>query len=127
MLALIFSGLFVLVLYLAMFAIAIVTMIAQAKVLIKMGLEWWYIFIPIFPIWKQFEVLYGAGMGVNCLKMLIPFYGMHVMFKFYIELAKQFGQDLDFGLWLCVFPPYPLVLMGFKPEYQFIGQEAYEE
>lgn len=111
---------------LAVNGLLIASVVGSAFMYKKMGLPWWMIFIPIYPYWKMFELLYGPGQGVECLKMLIPVYGMFIMYKFYFELARQFGQDEDFGIWMIVCAPVMFCILGFKQDIQFVGIEDVE-
>ena len=110
-----------------MFAISVASVVGSAFMYKKMGLPWWMIFIPIYPNWKMFEVLYGPGKGVECLKMLIPVYGIFIMYKFYFELGRQFGQDEDFCIWMIIAAPIMFCILGFDNNIQFVGIDIYDE
>lgn len=107
--------------------IGIASTVGLILLLRKMDIPWWMAFIPVLPHWKMFEKLYGPGMGVECLKMFIPIYGIFIMYKFYFELTRQFGQDFDFGLWMIICPAVMFCVIGFSSNIYFIGAESSDE
>lgn len=81
----------------------IIILVAQWFVYIKMGREGWEGVLPFYNAYVLFEVLYGNGW--NCLLILVPFYGLYIAIKAYIDLAHVFNKSTAFG--------WGLVLLGF--------------
>lgn len=75
--------------------ITVVTLIANWRIFEKMGHQGWKGLIPFYNTYIQFEMLYGKG--AKMFLMLIPFYGLYIAVKFYIDLAHAFNQSTGFG------------------------------
>ena len=80
-------------------AISIATIVAQWKIFEKAGMEGWYSIIPMFNMYKYFEMV-GIN-GAHIFWLLLPLVGWIVYlvfyFKFCLRLAVAFGNEMAFG------------------------------
>ncbi|MGI6108999.1 MAG: DUF5684 domain-containing protein [Eubacteriaceae bacterium] len=100
------------------FIIYIICIIASWKVYEKMGRPGWNCLIPIYNMYVFFDVLYGNGW--KFLLLLIPFYNIYVIIKFYIDLSHAFGESGGFAAGLILLNPIFMAILGFG-QYQFNG------
>jgi ABC-type Na+ efflux pump permease subunit len=108
-------GIVILVVYLAI----IVAFIAGlAKTFQKAGEAWWAAIIPIYNVWVMIKVSDNPWWWL--ILFLIPLLQIIAVFKISIDIAKQFGQGLWFGLGLVIlgFIFYPLLGFG---DYKYQG------
>ena len=93
---------------------------------------WWFIFekaseagwqaiIPIYNVWVEFRVVYGAGW--KCLLLLVPILNVVVWIMFSIRLAKAFGQGILFALGLMFLPTIFHCVLAFGP-FQYQGPQT---
>lgn len=78
--------------------LSILNILANWRLFQKMGRQGWESLIPFYNHYILFENLYGCG--AKMFLMLIPFYGIYVAIKYYIDLARAFNKSLLFGLGL---------------------------
>lgn len=92
-------------------AFCILTIVATVKVFVKMGYAGWEAIVPLYNAYILFKELYGNGWKM--LLMLIPFYDIYVLIKFYIDLAHAFGKSTGFGIGLIFLSPIFMCILGF--------------
>ena len=99
--------------------VSIVVIIATWKLMTKAGKPGWASLIPIYNTYQLFDIVY-PGNGIRFLFLLIPFYNIYVSIKYYIDMAKAFGQHPAFAIGLIFLGPIFTAILGFGPaEYQW--------
>ena len=98
--------------------LSIFILIAMAKVFKKAGRPGWHVIIPFLNAYDEFDI--AEGNGIRFLLLLIPFYNIYVMIKFYIDLAKSFGKSGGFAAGLIFLGPIFIAILGFGSA-QYIG------
>ena len=101
------------------FLVTVITYAAQWFVYQKMGRKGWEGIIPLYNTYVLFEVLYENGWSF--LKILIPFYGIYVIIKAYIDLAHKFNQSSAFGWGLVLLPFIFMCITAFSKDIQCEG------
>lgn len=98
--------------------ILIITYAAQWKYFEKMGHEGWEGIVPFYNYYILFKELYGNGWKM--LLMLIPFYGIYIIIKMNIDLARAFNKGTGFGVGLALLPVVFSCILAF-------GDAVYED
>ena len=98
--------------------VSIFVLIAMAKVFKKAGRPGWHVIIPFLNAYDEFDI--AEGSGLRFLLLLIPFFNIYVMIKFYIDLAKSFGKSGGFAAGLIFLGPIFIAILGFGSA-QYIG------
>ena len=102
----------------------VVGLAANWRIFQKMGRQGWEGVIPVYNTYLQFEILYGKG--AKMFLMLIPFYGLYIAVKFYIDLAHAFNQSTGFGWGLTLLNPVFGCILGFGNAQYLDGSHAIE-
>lgn len=92
-------------------AIYVVFIIANWKIYTKAGRAGWKSLIPIYNMWVLFEIVGWEGWKIFLL--LIPFYNIYLIIKFYIELSKAYSQESIFALGLILLNPVFMLILAF--------------
>ena len=114
-----FAGIFGISMLISL-AIMVVSIIGMWKLFEKAGREGWKSLIPIYNLWVLFEIVGWEGWKI--FLMLIPFYNIYLMIKFYIELAKAYGQEPIFALGLILLNPVFMLILGFGDSKYQLGK-----
>ena len=99
-------------------AVCVFLLIVMAKIFKKAGKPGWHVIIPILNVYDEFDI--AEGNGIRFLLLLIPFYNIYVMIKFYIDLAKSFGKSGGFAAGLIFRAPIFLAILAFG-DAKYIG------
>lgn len=98
-------------------AIAILMIAAMWKVFSKAGQPGWASIIPIYNIYIMCKVAGRPGWWV--LLMFIPFVNFIIAIILTIDIAKNFGKGVGFGIGLIILPFIFYPILGFgSAEYQ---------
>jgi len=98
-------------------AIAILMIAAMWKVFSKAGQPGWAVIIPIYNIYIMCKVAGRPGWWV--LLMFIPLVNFIIAIILNIDIAKNFGKGVGFGIGLIFLPFIFLPILGFgSAEYQ---------
>lgn len=107
-------------------AIAIATVIAQCKIFEKAGMEGWHAAVPIYNMYKFFEMV-GIN-GIHILWLLLPIIGWIIYlifyYKFCLRLAIAFGKEMSFGIGLFFLAPIFFMILGFDKNVNYIGYKG---
>ncbi len=85
----------------------------------KMGRQGWEGLIPFYNSYVMFQELYGNGW--RFLLILVPFYGIYVVCKFFIDLAHAFNKTTGFGWGLILLNPVFQCILAFDNTAQYYG------
>src|SRR3982074_2594571 len=98
-------------------AIGILMIVAMWKVFSKAGQPGWAVIIPIYNICIMCKVAGRPGWWV--LLMFIPFVNFIIAIILNIDIAKNFGQGVGFGIGLILLPFIFYPILGFgSAQYQ---------
>ena len=98
-------------------AIGILMIAAMWKVFSKAGQPGWAVIIPIYNIYIMCKVAGRPGWWV--LLMFIPFVNFIIAIILNIDIAKNFGQGVGFGIGLILLPFIFYPILGFgSAQYQ---------
>ena len=98
-------------------AIAILMIAAMWKVFSKAGQPGWAVIIPIYNIYIMCKVAGRPGWWV--LLMFIPFVNFIIAIILNIDIAKNFGKGVGFGIGLIILPFIFYPILGFgSAQYQ---------
>lgn len=100
----------------------VVNLAASWRVFQKMGRQGWEGIVPLYNVYVWFELLYGKGSKM--FMILIPFYGIYVMIKFYIDLAHAFNETTGFGWGLVFLGPIFMCILAFGDAEYLDGSRA---
>jgi len=90
---------------------------AMWKVFSKAGQPGWAVIIPIYNIYIMCKVAGRPGWWV--LLMFIPFVNLIIAIILTIDIAKNFGQGVGFGIGLIILPFIFYPILGFgSAQYQ---------
>jgi hypothetical protein len=90
---------------------------AMWKVFSKAGQPGWAVIIPIYNIYIMCKVAGRPGWWV--LLMFIPLVNLIIAIILNIDIAKNFGQGVGFGIGLIILPFIFLPILGFgSAQYQ---------
>lgn len=107
-------------------AISIATIVAQWKIFEKAGMEGWYSIIPMFNMYKYFEMV-GIN-GAHIFWLLLPLVGWIVYlvfyFKFCLRLAVAFGKEMAFGFGIFFLGPIFFMILGFDKNTVYVGYKG---
>lgn len=101
--------------------VTVLMLIGQWKYYQKMGRQGWEGIVPLYNTYVAFQELYGNGWKM--LLLLIPIYNIYIGIKFYIDLARAFGQGTGFGIGLILLNPIFSCILGFGGA-AYIGPQA---
>lgn len=93
-------------------AILAITTISQWKIFEKAGKPGWAALIPIYSTIVWLEII---GKPITWLLLLfVPFVNVVITFLMVIELAKAFGKDTVYGIFMIFLPiiAYPMLAFG---------------
>lgn len=91
--------------------IMIVSLAANWRIFEKMRRKGWESIISFYNTYVQFELLYHKG--AKMFLILIPFYSLYVLVKFYIDLAHEFNQSTALGWGLVLLNTIFACILGF--------------
>ena len=98
-------------------AFVILMIAAMWKVFSKAGQPGWAVIIPIYNIYIMCKVAGRPGWWV--LLMFIPFVNLIIAIILTIDIAKNFGQGVGFGIGLIILPFIFYPILGFgSAQYQ---------
>ncbi len=86
------------------------TILGGFMVFRKMGFTGWQWVVPGYNLWLLCREMYGRGNRV--FMMLIPGYGLYVMIRMWIDVARAFGRPVGFGVGLALVSPVFLMILG---------------
>lgn len=79
----------------------------------KAGEPGWYSIIPLFSIYKMFEIVYGNGW--KALLLLVPLLNIVVGVAFAFRYAQAYGQGILWGFIMLFFPNVATLYLAFGP------------
>jgi hypothetical protein len=92
-------------------AISIICIAAQWKMFEKAGRQGWAALIPFYNVWTMFDIVYGNGNKMFLL--FIPIYHIYVAIKYFIDMARAYGQTDAFAIGLILLSPVFMCILGF--------------
>jgi hypothetical protein len=101
--------------------IAAVVIAGMWKAFSKAGEPGWAAIIPIYNIYVIVKISDNPWWWL--ILFFIPILNLVALFKINIDVAKEFGQGLGFGLGLAILPIIFWPLLGFG-DYQYQGATA---
>jgi hypothetical protein len=110
----------VIVLYIALFAVLIVSM---WKVFVKAGKPGWAAIVPLYNSWVMVQI---AGKPPLWFFLLfVPIVNFVIAILLYIEISKRFGKGGGFAAVLILFPyvGFPMLAFG-KAQYNSVDGQA---
>lgn len=90
----------------------------------KAGEDGWKSIVPIYSLYKQFEIVYGNGW--KFLLLLVPILNLVVGVAFSFRFAQAYGKGILFGFGMLFFSPIFTLILAFGsakyhgPTYSFI-------
>lgn len=114
----IFGGTFVLV----WLALAVIGIVAMAKLFMKANRQWWEAIIPFYNTYVLLQIVGRPGWWF--LLFLIPFVNIVIAIIVYIDLAKSFGKDVGWGILTILFPYIMYPIMAFSKNIHYTGPAA---
>ena len=115
------GGAVALLIFVVPLLIAAVVIAGMWKAFAKAGEPGWAAIIPIYNIYVMVKISDNPWWWL--ILFLIPVLNIVALFKINIDVAKQFGQGLGFGLGLAILPIIFWPLLGFG-DYQYQGAMA---
>lgn len=110
---------FIAVLYLLVFAIAIVSIIAEWKLFKKAGYNGWEAIVPFYNTYCLCDIVFGNGLLF--LILFVPvvngFFSLFLFFK----MAEVYNKSAAFGIGLIFLSPIFLCLMAFDSNTYYNG------
>lgn len=91
--------------------IVIFSLVCIRKIFKKAWRKWWYSIIPLYNVYKWFQVCGMSGWWV--ISMIIPPLFLIALFISYFKIAKRFGKWILFGIWMLVLNPIFLWILAF--------------
>lgn len=98
--------------YVVCLAVCAFTLFCEWQLFTRAGKPGWAVLIPVYNMYVLFDIVYGKG--ISFLKLLIPFYNIYVLIKFYLDLARCYGQPPAFGIGLWLLSPIFFGLLTFR-------------
>lgn len=103
---------------LVILAIAIVVLVANCKIFVKMGRKWWEAIIPFYNLYVLSEKTFGNGWWfLLTFVSIIPYIGTVLGILFSIiwsfRLGKSFKQSTGFCIGLILLSPIFTLILGF--------------
>lgn len=99
------------------FVLYAIILVSQWFVYQKMGREGWEGIVPFYNSYVLFEVLYGNGW--RFLLVLVPFYGIYILVKAYVDLAHAFNKGSGFGVGLLLLGFIFMPILAFSNDIQY--------
>jgi hypothetical protein len=115
------GGAVALLVFLVPLLIAAVVIAGMWKAFSKAGEPGWAAIIPIYNIYVIVKISDNPWWWL--ILFFIPILNLVALFKINIDVAKEFGQGLGFGLGLAILPIIFWPLLGFG-DYQYQGATA---
>ena len=115
------GGAFLLVFWLVLLALVIVTIAGIWKTFEKAEKPGWGAIVPVYNTYLLLKV--GGNSGWWLLALLVPILSFFVALKMMIDVARQFGQGIGFGLGLGFLGFIFFPLLGFG-EYTYDAPEV---
>ncbi len=97
--------------YILMLAYFILLYVCNWKLFVKAGVEGWKSLIPLYNIYKKFEIVWGKGLA--CLLLLVPGLNIVISILFNFRMARAYGKKDVFGFLLWFVPVVALPMMAF--------------
>lgn len=107
-----------LVTYFIALVVAIVCLIAAAKLFSKAGIAGWKVLIPIYNGYLLYKLVFGNGWLF--LLNLIPFVGYVLPCVVEFKLAKAFGKGTGFAILSLFFSPITRMILAFGDS-EYVG------
>ena len=104
--------------------IVIIVLAASWKMFSKAGESGWKCIIPIYNVYTWFGITFGKENAIKFLFLLVPFYNIYVMIKWYIALAKAFGKGGWFTVGMIFLPFIFFPIIGFGSA-QYAGPQQW--
>jgi hypothetical protein len=98
-------------------SVAIVSWFAWWKIFEKAGYDGWKVLVPFQGLYIQYELTLGHGMLF--LLLFVPVVNIIVIIKMCLNLARDFGKGVGFGIGLIFFQPIFLLILA-------LGNAEYE-
>ena len=103
---------------LVVLAIAIVVLVANCKIFVKMGRKWWEAIIPFYNLYVLSEKTFGNGwwfllMFVSFIPVIGGVLGILFSIIWSLRLGKSFGQSTGFCVGLILLAPIFTLILGF--------------
>jgi len=92
--------------------IFIFTIICMWKIFEKAWKKWRYSIIPLYNVFKWFQVSWMSWWWV--ISMIIPPLFLIVLFISYFKVSKRFWKWILFGIWMLVLNPIFLWILAFS-------------
>lgn len=115
------GGAVALLIFLVPLLIAAVVIAGMWKAFSKAGEPGWAAIIPIYNIYVMVKISDNPWWWL--ILFFIPILNLVALLKIHIDVAKEFGQGLGFGLGLAILPIIFWPLLGFG-DYQYQGATA---
>ena len=99
------------------FAFLILMLVAMWKMFTKAGQPGWAILIPIYNLYIMCKIAGRPGWWL--LLMLIPFVNLIIFIILYVDIAKNFGNNVGFAIGMLFLPFifFPILGLG-SAQYQ---------
>lgn len=115
---------------LVVLAIAIVVLVANCKIFVKMGRKWWEAIIPFYNLYVLSEMTFGNGwwfllMFVSLIPVVGGILGLLFSIIWSLRLGKSFGQGTGFCIGLILLSPIFTLILGFG-DAQYSPLQAFE-
>lgn len=92
--------------------VSLILIVSNWRIYKKAGKPGWTSIIPIYNVIVLFEI---AQIDIfKVILLFIPFVNIYIVFKLYIELAKNFGKKTSFGVLTVFFPIICLPILAFS-------------
>jgi len=116
---------FMLVMWLAFIALALVTIISMWKLFTKAGKPGWASIVPIYNNIIALEII-GRPMWWIVL-FFIP--GANIVAQLFVtlETAKVYGKDMTFGVLMILFPIPMYPILAFSKDTHYLGPIVHEQ
>ena len=115
------GGAVALLIFVVPLLIAAVVIAGMWKAFAKAGEPGWAAIIPIYNIYVVVKISDNPWWWL--ILFFIPILNLVALLKIHIDVAKEFGQGLGFGLGLAILPIIFWPLLGFG-DYQYQGATA---
>ncbi len=99
----------------------VLLIVCEWKMFEKAGEPGWAAIIPIYNIYKLFEISYGSGWKM--LLLLVPILNIFIAIQQSFKLAKAFGQGFAFGIGLLLLAPIFMAIIAFSNKIEYVGPE----
>ena len=106
--------------YIFCLAIAVLTVVAMWKIMVKAGKPGWAAIVPFYNAYCMYDIAWGNGWMF--LLNLVPCVNIVITIMYCIKLAKAFGKSTGFGVGLIFLNTIFILILGLG-DAQYVGPE----